>query len=222
MATGSTVGAQTAGAADSAGAWRELQSHDEIQFAPLEIPEVPPPEPTWFDKLIAQLADFFAPVGRFIAESWPVLRWVLLAAFIAAVAWFLYRTFGPQGVRSSSVEEDELEAWRPDEKASIALLEEADRLAAEGRYDEATHLLLQRSVGHIADAHPGWVEPSSTARELATLELLSDAARGAFGTIAERVERSLFALRTLDSNDWQVAREAYASFALVRLERRTS
>ena len=48
------------------------------------------------------------------------------------------------------------------------------------------------------------------------------AARGAFGTIAERVERSLFALRTLDSNDWQVAREAYASFALVRLERGSS
>jgi hypothetical protein len=44
--------------------------------------------------------------------------------------------------------------WTPDRAAAIALLEEADRLAAEGRYGEAAHLLLQRSVHHIAAARP--------------------------------------------------------------------
>jgi len=32
--------------------------------------------------------------------------------------------------------------------------------------------------------------------------------------IAERVERSLFALRRLGADDWQAARAAYADFAL--------
>ncbi|PKP64950.1 MAG: hypothetical protein CVT87_01935, partial [Alphaproteobacteria bacterium HGW-Alphaproteobacteria-9] len=82
---------------------------------------------------------------------------------------------------------------------------------------EATHLLLLRSVGHIADARPDWVDPSSTARELAALPALPDAARTAFGVIAERVERSLFALRRLDRPDWEAARAAYAEFALARL-----
>ena len=42
-------------------------------------------------------------------------------------------------------------------------------------------------------------------------------ARDAFGLIATQVERSLFALRSLDAGDWQAAREAYARFALERL-----
>ena len=39
----------------------------------------------------------------------------------------------------------------------------------------------------------------------------------AFRIIAERVERSLFALRALDRTDWEAARAAYADFALARL-----
>ena len=64
---------------------------------------------------------------------------------------------------------------------------------------------------------PDWVEPSSTARELAALPALPDGARTAFRIIAERVERSLFALRALDRADWEAARAAYADFALARL-----
>ena len=39
----------------------------------------------------------------------------------------------------------------------------------------------------------------------------------AFATISERVERSLFALRSLDASDWEAARSAYANFALARI-----
>ena len=107
--------------------------------------------------------------------------------------------------------------WAPAAGDALALLEDADALAAQGRYDEATHLLLKRSVGQIAAARPDLVEPATTARELAALPSLPDGARTAFGTIATRVERSLFALRTLSADDWQAARAAYAEFALARL-----
>ena len=59
-----------------------------------------------------------------------------------------------------------------------------------------------------------------TARELAALPALPDGARTAFGTIAGRVERSLFALRALGAEDWHAARAAYAEFALARLSAR--
>ncbi len=105
----------------------------------------------------------------------------------------------------------------PDRDEALALLEDADRLAAAGRFDEATHLLLRRSVSQIAGARPDWVHPASTAREIAAISALPDAARRAFALIAGRVERSLFALRALDAADWQAARAAYADFALQRL-----
>jgi hypothetical protein len=115
-------------------------------------------------------------------------------------------------------EAEEEPEWAPDRGQAQALLDEADRLAAEGRYGEAAHLLLQRSVRHIAEARPDWLEPASTAREIAVLPMLPERARQAFTAIATRVERNLFALRDLDLADWQAARAAYADFALQRLQ----
>lgn len=199
-----------------------MRADGDVQFAPVTIPDIPPPEPSWFqrmlNKLFAWLADLIGPVGEALAASWWWLQWVLLAAAVGFALVLLVRMIGPGFGRSAKRTAAAAEAeWRPDTAASLALLEEADRLAAEGRFDEATHLLLQRSVGHIAAARPDWVEPSSTARELAALPALPEAARAAFRVIAERVERSLFALRALDRTDWDAARAAYAEFALARL-----
>lgn len=203
-------------------AWERLRDDGDLQFAPVDIPEIKPPEPSWFEKMLARMFDFLgellAPVGQLLGASWWWLQWVLLAALIAFVAVLLWRMFDPgAGSRRASAAAAPADQWHPEAAASLALLEDADRLAAEGRFDEATHLLLQRSVGQIAAARPDWVEPSSTARELAALPALPDAARRAFAVIAERVERSLFALRALDRADWEAARAAYADFALARL-----
>ena len=225
MTTGSAIA--TAGAtaatsgAEGSSAWRKLRADEDIQFEPVNIPEVPPEPPGWFQKFLEWLGEVIGPLGGFIARSWPVLQWVLLALAVALILYMLYRTFGPTlGLSRNGESEDEIEEWRPDQQESLTLLEDADRLAAEGRFDEATHLLLKRSVGQIASARPDWVEPSSTARELATLEPLPEAARSAFGIIAARVERSLFALRRLERSDWEAARAAYADFALAKIGHR--
>ena len=73
---------------------------------------------------------------------------------------------------------------------------------------ETGHLLLMRSVGQIAEARPDLIDPSSTAREISALPALPAKAAHAFATIAERVERSLFALRSLSAEDWHAARAA--------------
>ncbi len=207
-----------------AAAWERLRDDGDLQFAPVNIPEITPPEPSWFERMLAEvfrfLAELFAPVGEVLGASWSWLQWVLLAAVAAFVIVLLVRAFGPGAERRSRAQAAAEEEWRPETAASLALLEDADRLAAEGRFDEATRLLLQRSVGQIAAVRPDWVEPSSTARELAALPALPEAARTAFRIIAERVERSLFALRALDRADWEAARAAYADFALARINAR--
>lgn len=199
-----------------------MRNDADLQFAPVDIPPITPPEPSWLERVLTEvfgfLAELLAPIGQLLGGSWFWLQWVLLAAAIGFALFLLARMLGPLGAlrKSAASGADEAE-WQPDRAATLALLEDADRLAAEGRFDEATRLLLQRSVGHIAAARPDWVEPSSTARELAALPALPDAARTAFATIAERVERSLFALRALERPDWEAARAAYAEFALARL-----
>ena len=203
---------------EAAKAWEAVRADQAIQFAPVTVPKEPPPQPGWLDAVLRWLAEALEPVGRALGMSWPVFKWVLLAIAVAAVALLLWRMLSPAlGWRPKPHPESEEDAWAPATGEALALLEDADALAAQGRFDEATHLLLKRSVGQIAAARPGLVEPATTARELSVIGALPDAARSAFATIASRVESSLFALRSLGAEDWQVARSAYADFALARL-----
>ncbi|MEM6585991.1 MAG: hypothetical protein AAF692_09565, partial [Pseudomonadota bacterium] len=135
------------------------------------------------------------------------------------VLYLVARLVGPMAKRGARAENgDGVEVeWTPTKRESLALLEDADALAAQERYDEAVHLLLKRSVGQIAEAKPDWVSPSSTARELAALPRLSQGARDAFALISAVVESSLFALQRLSRGDWERARQAYADFALANI-----
>lgn len=197
---------------DFAQAWQDMRAEEDIQFAPVEMPEQPDP-PDWLQNFMKWLSEALSPVGEALVEVWPVLKWVLVGLLAAAILYGLIRAFGPDLLRKRSAR-PAADEWTPDTTEALALLEEADRLAAEGQYDEATHLLLKRSVGQIAAARPDLVDPSSTARELSAEQRLPDGARTAFTVIAERVERSLFALVSLSQEDWQAARSAYADFAL--------
>lgn len=223
-----TAGAQIAGstaAQDAARDWQSLRADGDIQFAPM--PPIKPPKqpevPEWLKNLAEWLAQalnkVFGPIGEFLGLSWPVMKVIGIAAgvlIVLAILWFWVIRPLLDARRPRSAEEEP--EWSPDRDAAVALLEDADRLAAEGRYGEAAHLLLQRSVHHIAEARPDWLQPASTAREIAVLPMLSERARQAFAAIATRVERSLFALRDLDAADWQAARAAYADFALQRFQ----
>ncbi|WP_408589635.1 hypothetical protein, partial [Novosphingobium sp.] len=179
------------------------------------IPPNPPPE--WLLKTLEFIGKLLKPLGQLLGRGWSVIELLLLAGAVIGIAWIAWTLLWPlwrdraQRLRIPAPE------WAPTREAALALLEDADRLAAEGRFGEAAHLLLQRSVHQIASARPDWLSPSSTAREIATLRALPAAARTAFAVIAREVERSLFALQGLSAEDWTRARDAYADFALQRL-----
>lgn len=207
--------------------WRDLRSDPDIQFEDIEIVAPEPREPGWLDTILEAIFDFLGslirPIGQFLGLNWSVLQWVLVGLVALFVLYLAVRTFGPLARRRMEARGAQTEAeWTPSREQTTALLEDADRLAALGQFDEATRLLLKRSVSQIAEARPDWVDPSSTARELAALPALSDPARRAFATISERVERSLFALRRLEQADWEAARSAYADFAGAAIERNRS
>ncbi len=218
VTTDTGEGGTAARAGDFASHWQALRADGDIQFAPLKVPEQQPPQwwidfLEWLAKVLRPVGDILASLGDLIGLSGRAMLWLLVGVAAVLVALLVWRAVGDVRRRRATSDESAPE-WAPDADEALALMEDADRLAAEGRYAEATHLLLKRSVGQIAAARPGLLEPSSTAREIARLPALSDKARAAFAAIAERVERSVFALRGLTHDDWQAARAAYAEFAL--------
>jgi len=207
--------ASSAGAGDVARDWEAVRRSAELQFAP--VPPVKQPDPpAWLEALQRFLEAVFGPLAKWLIKAWPIIETLLIVAAVLLVLYLLWRLLGPLVMRLRD-RKAEPDAWAPSREQALALLTDADRLAGEGRYDEAAHLLLQRSVGQIREARPGALIPASTAREIAGLTQLPQAARAAFSVIAGRVERSLFALRALDAEDWTVARAAYADFALAEL-----
>ena len=210
------IAGSEAAARDSA-AWIALRADESIQFAPVPPP---PPQvtPDWLLAVGRFLERLLRPLGELMGMDWRWLMWTLIALAGAGALWLGWTlAIAPWLARRRVNDDTTGEQWAPDRAAALALIEDADRLAAAGRYGEAAHLLLLRSVGQIGEARPGWLSPASTAREIGGLQALPERARHTFATIAQVVERSLFALRGAGEGDWHRAREAYAEFALADL-----
>ena len=166
----------------------------------------PPPPPAWLEAL-------FNLIG---ASGSRVFFWIVLAIGIIALLVFIARRAQDSDwswLRRRKSEEAEAGEWRPEEAPARALLQEADALAASGRYGEAAHLLLFRSIEDIDRRRPDLVRPALTSRDIATAPALPAGPKSAFGRIVLMVERSLFGGRTLEEHDWKACREAYQEFA---------
>ena len=215
MSAGVIAGSETA-ARDSA-AWTALRADSSIQFAPV-APPPPQVTPDWLLAVGRFLERLLRPLGELMGMDWRWLMWTLIALAGVGALWLAWTLLiAPLLARRRAAMAHQPAQWAPDRAAALALLEDADRLAAAGHYGEAAHLLLQRSVGQIGEARPGWLSPASTSREIGALRGLPERARQAFATIAQIVERSLFGLRGAGAGDWHRAREAYADFALADL-----
>src|SRR5262249_29788159 len=111
-------------------------------------------------------------------------------------------------------DKENLPDWRPPLARARALLADADRLAAQGLFAEAVHLLLFRSIEDIDERRPRSIKPALTSRNIAQLDALPSSARPAFARIATSVERSFFGGREIDAQDFQECRRAYEAFAI--------
>jgi len=177
-----------------------------LQFKVAAV-EPPPPLPGWLGALFNLLAD--------LGPVFLVIFWVGVAAIVLAIVWFIGREVlrirlpDRRKPTAPSGEGD----WRPAAGVALALLSDADALAEQGRYDEAVHLILLRSIGDIDGRLPNTVRPALTARDIARLQRLPATARPAFTRIAAVVEASLFGGRAVDRADFTECRQAYEAFA---------
>jgi hypothetical protein len=200
----------------SAGASRVFDSahdamlrHSDIQFT---FPALTiPPVPEWIKWL-----------GRVLLDYWPLIEWMLWIGAAAIVLWIvvsLVRQYWPLLMRGRQKEEPRKlwpaeEPWRPTVAQARRLLAEADELARQGRYSEAVHVLLLRSIEDIEERRPRLLRRALTSREIGVLRGLPEAARPAFQGIAHAVERSRFAGHAVDAEAFRRCRGDYEAFAL--------
>ena len=197
-----------AGAADRvAAAHQALLREPGLQFE-FEA-EPPPPElPDW-------LRVFF----RFLAGFQPVfevLFWAATALLVALVLYFVAREllrYYRKEASGGKAGDDVIPDWRPPVARARALLSDADRLAAEGRYGEAIHLLLFRSIEDIDAKRPHAVKPALTSRDILDLQALPSVARQSLSRLVTTVEWSFFGGRAVDEADFSACRRAYEEFA---------
>ena len=181
----------------------ERPEADPIEFEPSE-------PPGWLSSLV-----------KLLGHLGPLLKFIFYACIVLVLAGVLYFLFGEamrirfggKKDKSEGDEDDIVPDFRPDQATARSLLEEADALAREGRFAEAVHLLLFRSIEDIQSRVEMGVPRSMTAREIGRLGYLPDRARSALGPIIAIVERSFFGGRDVDETGWQSARASYEDFA---------
>ncbi|WP_420144640.1 DUF4129 domain-containing protein [Sphingobium sp.] len=214
-----------------AAAHHALRTAGDIQFDMMPAPGRQPPPAwlkalgEWLEKALAPLGSFINWIGSFMPQV-PYARiilWVMIAVLVMFILWIVIDRvrhgawrlphWRRRTVLSTQAAEDD---WTPDAAPARAWLEEADALAGQGRYAEAVHHLLLRSVEDMARRRPLIVRPALTSRDLARADGIPSAPRRLFAEIAAAVERSLFGGRPIDADEWGRCRHAYTDFAQTR------
>lgn len=182
----------------------DLVAREDLQFD--FPPYVEPKPPQWADALVR----FFEAIGPILK----VVFWVGLALGVLLIVVFAAREIQATWTRRRTAEQVARPAdWAPEPEKAKALLEDADRLAAQGRFEEAVHLLLFRSIDELAGRRPEAVRPALTSRDIAQIEAMPGPARSAFSRIAEVVEKSFFGGRPVGQGEFSECRRAYEAFA---------
>ncbi|WP_165187595.1 DUF4129 domain-containing protein [Caulobacter soli] len=184
-----------------------LMRGKDLQFEPSATPK-PPNVPDW---LLA--------IGKVLAKLAPYLAYVFWGCLIlgaAIILFFVVRELINTRWPSLKPHKGPVlgdEAWRPSAAKARTLLEDADKLAAAGRFAEAVHLILFRSIEDIEAKRPDLIKPALTSRDIAQLDGVPDRVRRTFSDIARVVERSFFGGRAVGAEEFAACRQAYEGFA---------
>jgi hypothetical protein len=196
---------------------QQVNKDHDLQTSFINIPKPDPRQLEFWRHLFEAIGKALHAVGEVFAPLKPVLPFLLYGIALAAVLILLSpvarlfittrfeRLFARDHLRGDA-------SWRPTKAAVTALLSEIDALAAQGRYDEAVHLLLIRSVADINAFRPDMVRLHYSARDILSHPLLPAAARPAFKQIVEWVEKSYFAGVAVGKAGFDACRRAYVDF----------
>ena len=189
-------------------AYRAVKRNEAYQF---ELAEPIPRKPAsafskWLGRVLGNIFSFLGPLLKIIFY---IGIGVLLLGAAYLIGRAIYETRFAK-TEKKDTETPDIPLYQPAEAQARILLDEIDKLAAEGRYGEAVHTLLFRSIQDIDRNRPNIVRRSLTSREIGGLSVLTSAARTAFSTIAGVSELAHFGGVSVNKAGFETARAAYA------------
>ncbi len=186
--------------------------NDEIQseFPRFEAPEEIKP-PGWLESI-------FDAIGSFLSFLAPVLEILFYVAIVAFVVWLIYFLVDKFEWRRGNPEEDNAKKVRitvaparasKPEVIDVPDLSDADKMAENGHYAEAVHILLIAAIDFIQRKIKGILSVSETSREILNNDNVAAEDKGEIGYLVEQVERALFAGKTVDREEYEFCRNKF-------------
>ncbi len=196
-------------------AFYRLKQNNQLQF---DFPLIASPEPRQSSGGNF-IIEFFRAIANFLGPFLEIVFWVFITLFVIAIIYTIFREIIRSKLpsRASKAKRDEtvkITPYQPKAAMAKILLSDADKLAAQGAYAGAIHILLFRSIQDIEIHHPNAIRRSLTSREILQLPVLTAQSRQTFGLISQFVERAFFAGQPLDQAAFETCRQAYAGLAL--------
>jgi len=183
-----------------------LLRHKDLQF---DFPHYDLPEAPGWLLWLQHWLDKLSPV---LNVMWWALGGLALVALLFYLGRLLLRLRFPERLKVQDMR-SAMEDWRPTATRARALLADADALARDGKYGEAVHLLLLRSIDDLEQFRPRVVQRSYTAREIERLDAMPMTVRAAFAGIMEVVEKSRYGGYEVTAKDYERCRAEYERFA---------
>ena len=159
-------------------------------------------------------------IFKFLGTLGPLFKLIFYGLLAAAVGFIIFTIVREiVRIRNNMVPKDkdedmpEAPDYQPDAETARILLADAEKLAAQGKYEEAVHAILFRTIQDIQDKRPHHVKRSLTSREISRLPILSEKARKGFSMIGRLVENSFFGGGTLTEEDYTTSVATYKNFA---------
>lgn len=200
-------------------AHKQYLANEKLQFErPVAEAEATADDPPRSISLPRWLINFFAALG----PVFQLIFYIGLAALAGTVLYYILVTvfdlrpsnlWKGKGKKSKSADDVLPPTLKPEASTAQSLLEEADALARKGKFSEAAHLLLFRSIEDIQTRQDQRLSTALTAREIGRLDALPAQPRHALDPIIKLVERSFFGEEQVDATGWQTARASYEDFA---------
>jgi hypothetical protein len=138
----------------------------------------------------------------------PALLWAILIAGVLAMVFYLLKDTLPLWLRrrEGNWRAPNLEGGRLQSRSAGEAMQAADELARQGRYVEAMHVLLLKSLADMRQQLRLHFAESLTSREILRKVVLSEAGQAALRDIVARVEWTYFGEHDAEESDYEACR----------------
>lgn len=167
-----------------------------------EMPQEQPVET--FQPLV--IPDIVMEIIAFVFKTLLVVGGVLLLFFLVNALPTLRERLQGRAARDAPIGATPIASDADRERLEVALAE-ADRLARQGAYGEALHLLLLYCLNEMRRRFGLGLPPSLTSREILGLKALPEIRRTGLSVIVSAVEVSHFGGRAADETTYQLCRQ---------------